>query len=272
MLAHEFTDKRATYPCFVQPKLDGVRMLARLHQQKVISLESRNGTDFSHLLPIFQDAVRKIASRLPADVVALDGELYRHGSTFQHLVSQVRNKSDPSIAVGLEYHVYDIFDKTKNGFADRYKTLHAAMSNKEVTLIKLVETTTAVNRNELERLLNNAEKLGYEGIMIRTCCTPYELGKRSTSLLKYKRFQTDEFVIVSFKEARGRDKGTIVFECEAHNGSAFNARPVGTLAERREMFKIGKTLVGKRMTVKFQGLSTEGIPRFPVALAIRDYE
>ena len=265
MLAQEFAPTFNAYPCYVQPKLDGVRMLANVRNGTLLS---RNGTDFSHLLPIFQKDLRKIAKKLPDDVDTLDGELYVHGTPFQKIVSMVRNQSDPTAAVGLEFHVYDlIHDK---GFAYRCRVLERAIDN--TMTIKRVETSIADSLADVNAYLSECEAGGYEGVMVRSGDAPYENGKRSKSLLKYKKFDTDEFIIVSFREARGKDRGTPVFELESHNSKVFSARPTGTLAERRELFKVAGSMIGKPMTVKFQGLSRDGIPRFPVALVVRDYE
>jgi DNA ligase-1 len=46
----------------------------------------------------------------------------------------------------------------------------------------------------------------------------------------------------------------------------------GSIENRIEMFKKAETYVGKEITVRYQELSEDGIPIFPVGLAIRDYE
>ena len=49
-------------------------------------------------------------------------------------------------------------------------------------------------------------------------------------------------------------------------------RPTGTLEERGKMFKNGKKYVGKMLTVKYQELSEDGIPRFPVGKSVREID
>lgn len=88
---------------------------------------------------------------------------------------------------------------------------------------------------------------------------------------KAKRFDTDDFEIVAVKEATKKDAGTPVFECKAGNHTFF-ARPTGTMDERREMWKDRDRYVGRKMTVKYRGLTKDDIPRFPVAIGVRDYE
>ena len=60
--------------------------------------------------------------------------------------------------------------------------------------------------------------------------------------------------------------------CETRNGRVFNVRPKGTVAQRQTWYTNGKSFVGKALTVRFQELTDEGVPRSPVGIAIRDYE
>ena len=92
-------------------------------------------------------------------------------------------------------------------------------------------------------------------------------------MLKLKSFKDDEFEIVGFKEGKGNDKNTIIFTCKIKNSSkTFEVRPRGTRDERTKMFDNGNSYIGKKMTVKYFELTDEGIPRFPVGVAVRDYE
>ena len=60
---------------------------------------------------------------------------------------------------------------------------------------------------------------------------------------------------------------------ETENGSQrFWARPKGTRDERQQLFNTGDKYLGKLLTVRYQELTDDGIPRFPVGVSIRDYE
>ena len=106
--------------------------------------------------------------------------------------------------------------------------------------------------------------------MLRNVNGFYQENYRSNDLMKYKEFFEDEYKIVGFKEATGRDSGTVIWECETKDGTRFSVRPKGTLDARREWFANGEKYVGKKLTVIFQELSEMGVPRFPVGKAIRD--
>ena len=85
-------------------------------------------------------------------------------------------------------------------------------------------------------------------------------------------FEDDEFEIVGFKEGVGNDKGTIVFKCITKEGVSFDCRPRGTVEYRKELFDDGENLIGKPLTVRYQGYGSQGAPRFGVGISIRDYE
>jgi DNA ligase-1 len=46
----------------------------------------------------------------------------------------------------------------------------------------------------------------------------------------------------------------------------------GTTESKKERMENVEEFYGKLLTVKYQELSADGIPRFPVGIAFRDYE
>ncbi|PNH12526.1 hypothetical protein TSOC_000525 [Tetrabaena socialis] len=193
---------------------------------------------------------------------------------------EVLKEGDPGYGSGrinctIDDHLCEMVLRNRMPEVTLYTMTRSALLltyEKEVGVAESRYLMEVLSRGAIDDMLNTAEKQGYEGIMVRASTGIYELGKRSAMLLKYKRFSTDEFIIRGFREAAGRDRGTPVFEFATATGLPFAARPVGTLSERRALFDTASTLIGKPMTIKFQGLSRDGIPRFPVALGVRDYE
>ena len=64
----------------------------------------------------------------------------------------------------------------------------------------------------------------------------------------------------------------VVFKCLSKNGLEFDVRPMGSQEVRSKMFKNLNNYLGKMLTIRFQGLTDDGRPRFPVGVAVRDYE
>jgi DNA ligase-1 len=113
---------------------------------------------------------------------------------------------------------------------------------------------------------------GYEGVMLRNKAGKYRVGVRSVDLQKYKEFEDAEYKVVGFKEGDGVEKGCVVWLCVTAKNQEFAVRPRGTHEERQALFLEGDKYVGKMLTVRYQELTTDGIPRFPVGLTFRDYE
>jgi DNA ligase-1 len=207
-----------------------------------------------------------------------------HRAGFQKIVSMAKNASDMAAASKeLQYWIYDLYDPARPNLPTnaRMELLAALFSSAsasasasvghEKSKLRLVSTSVCAKEAEIAGILERHEKAGYEGVMLRNPDAPYAPGKRSNGLLKLKSFVDGEFEIVGFEEATGKDKGTVVFVCSI-SSSKFRVRPIGTLAERAKMLKDAPKLVGKKLTVRYQELSDDGIPRFPVGIAVRDYE
>ena len=110
--------------------------------------------------------------------------------------------------------------------------------------------------------------------MIRNKDSPYKQQGRSKDLLKYKKFHDDEFVVIGHHEGTGAHKGTPIFECrsKAKEGKIFSVTMQGTIESRKQMLENVKGYYGKLLTVKYQEISADGEPRFPVGICFRDYE
>jgi len=109
-------------------------------------------------------------------------------------------------------------------------------------------------------------------MMVRNQNSLYKYKHRSYDLQKVKRFVDDEFKIIGGEDGSGREAGLIVYRCITSDGLEFSVRPRGRHEERAEIFKNLNDYIGKYLTVRYQELTDDGRPRFPVGLAVRDYE
>jgi len=241
MLAYEWTHEPLVYPVYVQPKLDGIRCLVYEKDGQTV-FQSRNHTFFQSF-PHIQ----------AVSGMVLDGELYNHALEFQDITSMVRKKGHPDLGK-LEYHVYDVIgDGTFEQRLTRFCALPVA-----------VETKLVKSEKEIEDYHNDCVKRGYEGIMIRTPSGLYRQ-TRSKDLLKYKHFKTEEFKVVGHTVGK---EGIPVFECVA-GSKRFGVMMKSTLEEKQAMLLKVESYYGKWLTVKYQELSKDGVPRFPVGIDFR---
>tara|TARA_Y100000034_G_scaffold137014_1_gene218430 strand:- start:2505 stop:3596 length:1092 start_codon:yes stop_codon:yes gene_type:complete len=268
MLAHKWEPTKQykwSYPIDVQPKLDGVRCLAYWDNDNVV-LMSRGGKEYT--APHISDELSK---RLPKTTI-LDGELYAHDISFQSFMSLAKRNRKESSA--LQYCVYDALDKGSllDSWENR-KWYLEDLFKKELAVAKhteLVPTVEAKNDADVERLHSEFVSNGFEGAIMRIRSGVYRLGHRSRELLKVKSFDDNEFEIVDFSEGVGKDKGCVVWVCQTTKGQRFSVRPRGTYEQRKEWHNDGDLYIGDMLTVRYQGLSDDNIPRFPVGIIIRE--
>lgn len=297
MLAHTFEPATATtkknnivFPCFVQPKLDGLRcIMYRDPMTGELHCQSRTGSYFDTMDHI-KTSLAPIFATHPT--IVFDGELYTTEIPFEELAGLIKKKkltpSDKDRLRAIEYHVYDVVDETKS-FEDRHAMIrkifaqyaasrmasphahaHASASDHLPQFIRLVPTTEAKTPADFKAQFSEFIESGYEGIMLRNKKGMYRCNYRSHDLQKYKEFLEDEFPIVGFTQGDGRDKGTIIWICVTKEGKEFSVRPRGTMEHRRKLFQTGEKYVGKKLTIIYQELTEEGKPRFPVGKDVRD--
>lgn len=245
------------------------RCLAFRQPCGTIVLQSRQGKPFA-ALPHLVEHLDKI---LPQDIV-FDGELYIHGEEFQELVHLIKRDKPHQDSVKIEYHVYDCYDiKNPNlSFVGRLKWITDIV--KFSGSVKPVRTSVLVDESEMQNGKDWAKQNGYEGIMIRNAAAPYKLGHRSHDLLKVKEFQDAEFEIVGGYENKGRQEGQCTLLCRTDLGVEFGVKPEGTDEQRKWYWDNLDKLIGKKLTVRFFSWTTSTcpVPRFPIGVAIRDYD
>ena len=243
MLANKWDDrsKYISEPFYVQPKLDGVRLI--VSKDLCFSRTGKIMTGMEHLGAHLKDGEY------------LDGECFSPSKSFEEITSLF--KTNPH---ALQFHVFDYFDTNRPNLTFEERKQHIT-----------IETILVHKKDEVQKYHDMYVERGFEGIMVRDVNSVYEVGMRSNYLLKYKTFQTDEYPIVDAKEGTGRETGTAIWICKVGE-NYFSVRPEGTLEHRRELFQNRQQYIGKHLTVRYQNLTSLGVPRFPVGVAIRDYE
>jgi ATP-dependent DNA ligase len=265
MLAHDYNkrSKNILYPCLVQRKYDGTRCVAIPNK----GLFSRNRKRYPHLLHIINEI-----NRLPSDII-LDGELYSDTLTFQEIVGIVKRETlkegDSEKMMKIKFHVYDIINYMP--YAQRYANLQMLFNRYKFKHLQFVATELCESEHKMKELHAQYITEGYEGIILRNKDGLYK-NARSVDLQKYKEFFDDEYEVVDYKEGDGLESGCVIWVCKTSDGKIFNCRPRGTREERCNMFINGGNYIGKKITVRYQEKTTDGLPRFPVGITFRDYE
>lgn len=268
MLAHSYEKRKhnISWPALVQPKLDGMRVLVYKDKNGAIHYWSRKGKKVHTLEHLSEDL--KIHMRTGE---ILDGEIYIHGEPFQEIISLAKNpKKDTE---RLEFWIFDIVD-TELTNLERFQHLLSRglalhTDEKSTSKIKLVVPMSSESEDFAMLQHDVYVQEGFEGLIIRNLKGMYTVKHRSPDLQKYKQFVDEEFPIIgSFTDA----DGGVVWQCSNAAGLPFGVRPKGTIELRTAWANNSASYIGMPLTVRYQNLSPDGIPIFPVGIAVRDYE
>ena len=254
--------KKIIFPCYVQAKLDGVRSIFFND-----ALTSRNGKAFTGL----EHIIAELGPATKAGLI-LDGEVYSTKLSFQQFVGLVKKKKfteeDREQLKNVNLWVYDCVNDQP--FEERYHTLRNFFAKNKFEHVHLLPTEECKKREDLKGFHDKYVLENNEGLMIRNKQGLYQLGSRSVDLQKYKEFEDAEYPVIGFTEGQGLAKGHVIWICRTKEGKDFHVVHKGTHEERAAFFKKAKSYIGKELTVRYQELSEDGIPRFPVGITFRE--
>jgi len=277
MLAHKYLEHKDnivwTNGNYISPKLDGVRAIITKD-----GAFSRNGKRFSSFPHILRE-LKPLFDKCPNFI--FDGEVYTHklNDNFDKIISLARKtKPTPQDLIESEANLqYWIFDcpSIKGTYHERYTHLKKLIleNYRDNKWIRLCIHTLIKTDDEIEPALQEWLVHGFEGLMLNTYDGLYEC-KRSANLLKYKLFIDEDFEIVDIVEGIGNRSGMFgKAVLKDKNGKKFKANARGNENYYIKLLKEKNDFIGKIATVRYQNLTPdEGVPRFGVIVAIRDYE
>jgi DNA ligase-1 len=266
MLAHKFSEQahKIKYPALAQPKLDGHRCTSQNINGEV-TLWSRTRKPIKSSPHIVKAITENCLLQ------RLDGELYNHDyhANFEELSSLIRQDEPKPGHENIQYHVYDVPIPNMTNL-ERNKVLQTSKSLFEGTPIHIVETIVVNDEDELMVAFEHFLAEGYEGCMVRNADGMY-VNKRSYDLQKIKEFDDSEFKIVGVKiGTKGSMAGRAVFTCDIPNVGTFDVKLKGNMDDLKTYADNQSLVIGKILTVKYQGFTKYGFPRFPVGLRFRE--
>jgi DNA ligase-1 len=260
------------YPCYIQPKLDGIRCLAI------------DGVAYSRKMkPIPNQYVQKVFKEL--NLHGLDGELMVHGD-FNSVQSAIMSEDgEPEFYLA----VYDYWDSDLP-YSDRAAlyTTKIFEINKPL-FVKRVISEFVNTPEEAERAVAKYVEQGYEGGILRSPNGRYKQGRSTFKegfLLKLKSFHDSEAVVIGFEEKmsnentletdeRGYAKRSSKKEGMVPantlgslqvdwNGVVFNIGSGFTDIQRKDIWDNKENYLGKLANFSYQEITKYGVPRFPV--------
>jgi ATP-dependent DNA ligase len=254
MLAQQFDKIRAIdyTNCFIQKKYNGHRCLIT-NQGKGNIAYSRNGKPITTIDHILRDIDLDEGE-------TIDGELYIHDTSLQQLGSLIRRKQTGSNL--LQYVAYDIMANLP--YSCRLDMLNDLFLGNNVSI---APTELYTPKTSLRDRLEESIEGGYEGLILRHGRSGYEAGKRSSSLVKVKKFMDAEFLVVNVEPSKD---GWGILVCRLENGNTFKVPAPGTMANKMHIYKNRHEFIGLFITVEFFEWTDSMVPFHPRATNWRD--
>ena len=199
---------------------------------------------------------------------ALDGELYAKELKFEEIQASVMDKlPDEKAWNRLKFHVFDV-PEASGGLLERLSELEKfILQNPQAGQnLKIIKQVKVKDNAEFEAFAEAVIAKSGEGAVVREPNAAYERG-RSQNVLKYKKFNDAECVVVAHKVGQGKFSGLLgSVVCE--NLSDKKRFKIGSGFSDKERANPPK--IGSVITYKYQNLTAKGLPRFPVFLRVRE--
>jgi DNA ligase-1 len=273
MLAQSY-DKHASkisYPAYVQPKLDGHRCIAIIQDGKC-TLWSRTRKPILSV-PHINAALEQCFG---STNIVLDGELYNHDyrDHFEDLTSLIRQSKPVAGHEAVQLWIYDVAQpnntfKNRSVYLDLIKMTVTGYNGKYLNTLTVVDTQLVDDEETMINTFGVYLNYGFEGLMVRNADGIYK-NKRSYDLQKVKVMADAEFEVTDVTEGKGKMAGKAMFHCKTQDGKEFRVKMVGALDSLAHYLDHKDEYIGRQLTVKYQNLSADGIPRFPIALRFRE--
>lgn len=237
---------------YIQPKLDGIRCLARIKNGKVFLL-TRQGKEMQWLNHLRDEIKLFLTGKDTA--LYLDGEIYAHSITGTANYDEKKKKytyvavedgekeESPELDVEQRFdvisgaarpkrntphplegqlclHVFDIADPSGELDQDqRFEILKRLFSSPiaksgRCSHIRRVETKVIYYVEEIEDYHDEAAQEDYEGVVLRARDLYYESHNKSLRMRKYKHFIDEEYPITDILCANGVGRENFRWVCE----------------------------------------------------------
>ena len=279
-------EKKMTGEVYVEPKLDGVRVITICDVDKdEVKMFSRNGKELNNFPKIFEQFDSMMDQM--SESMVFDGEVM--SDDFQTLMREIHRKGGAKTddAVLNVFDCIPLWAFKEGGYTASLQTRKEMMDEYEFgpNISKVEFVKMNLDEDDGQKMFADYNKLcidkGFEGIMVKPISGPYEC-KRSSLWLKVKPFIEVSLTVKDVEEGTGRNVGKLgALIVEGNDMDKFIKTNVGsglTDSDREEFWKAKDKLIGQVVEVRAdaitqnQNAKDEWSLRFPRFLRFRGFE
>jgi len=194
----------------------------------------------------------------------MDGELWLGRDQFQQTLSCVRKKkSDAYCWQKVQFMIFDL-PKHTGTFTNRINEMKILVNKNPSPYLGMIKQFKLSTTKQLETKLNQIIANKGEGLMLHRSNAYYHRG-RSRNILKLKKHQDAEAVVIAYVAGKGKYLGKLgSIKVELANGITFK---IGSGFSDKD--RNNPPAIGSIITFKYNGKTQAGIPRFARFLRIR---
>lgn len=281
MLAHKFSEKRATFPAAVEPKVDGVRVTFVFERGLAPVAYTRSGKVLLSLSYI-TDSLQQALALQQWDNVAIDGEVFC--GDFTTTVSEVRRAHEQ--AASAVFYVFDVL--ALKDFAGGHSAVQWAERREWVyklgaqscgyaadvlhprTRVFWLPAEYVNSADEALAVYGRYRDAGHEGAIVKDVRAEWH-AKRSNGYLKLKAENTADLPVISADEGTGRLAGTLGALIVKHGDKLVHVGSGISDDERNRLWELYRkaALIGATAEVSYHEETPDGSLRHPVFKCIR---
>jgi DNA ligase-1 len=279
-------EKKMTGEVYVEPKLDGVRVITICDVDKdEVKMFSRNGKELTNF-PKIQEQFDSMLDQMSESMV-FDGEVM--SDDFQTLMREIHRKggakTDDAVLNLFDCMPLEYFKEGSYPYAlnTRKELLQSFQYGPNISIVEFVEMN--LDDDDGQKQFADYNRLcidkGFEGIMVKPITGIYEC-KRSSLWLKVKPFIEVSLKVVDTEEGTGRNVGKLgALIVEGTDMDKFIRTNVGsglTDEDRETFWKAKDKLIGQIVEVRADAITQnqettdEWSLRFPRFLRFRGFE
>lgn len=265
-----------------QYKINGLRCIISAKRNntdmfKPISLrfQSREGTYWNSLSNLEDYLLTVIPNEFLNKMIdedwELDGELYLPGykvNEINHFVKDPKCKENKFIQYwcydGIiddtpQYRRLDILGQVFENKTYEFTSLNNHLNNKERFIY--INNYIIENEDDAVKYRNLFIDLGFEGLILRDPDKEYQIGKRNSSMIKFKDVMEGSFKIINIYP-EGISRNIPLFLCKNDiNNETFEVHINGTLKDQEKYLYSKDKFIGKTLYITFGERS--GVSRVP---------
>lgn len=265
---------------YASRKIDGLRCLIYLGADGNLHTASRGAMNYDAAMSDILEHPTLIKLLKKNPWLILDGEAYNKNYKLNELSGIARTQKVAKDYEILQFYWYDIvlvnktfkdrltiMESIKNALNLKFDPYHNFSDNE--LRIQFVPQILISGWDNMMQLHNDYVEDGWEGLVIRDPLKTYGPNKRTSAMIKIKKYQVETYKVVDIEQGL-RLYDDMCFILEMPNGNLFKAKPIGNHEQKVEYTdnfdKFYKNHLGD---VKYFSKSEHGVVTQPCFISFR---